>query len=214
MKVLQLGSLENSLSKYSTWGQVAGYFDGDGTVGIDVQLFTLGLYLEFTDNWAEQLGAVEAFLSRSGISVYRPSTITRHGAYTLKILVTHSVVEAAKRMLPYVWKKELELKTTIDYYEGRITGQQVIEVFNEEVNAQKRVGKVRVVSLPHTYPQGRKMAQDFTLQRAVKAKIVEVPEKVRGDIAMEHFGSGTSQEKLAYKYQLSRAVIRRILRES
>ncbi len=209
MQTEELGVM--SEGHYANWGQLAGYFDGDGSVGVDVQLFTLGMYLEFTDNWPGQLDEVETFLQRHGVTTYRPSTRGSGGAYTLKVLTISSVLEVAKRMLPYVCKKRTELKSVVDYYEGRITGQKVIESVNNEVRAGKRVGKMRVVGLPYPYEEGRKLAMDFTRKMAVQANTLRVPSKIQHSIIRDSLTRGVSQEKLARTYGLSRTVVRRIL---
>ena len=196
---------------YSTWLQVGAYFDGDGTVGLDVQLFTLGLYLEFTDNWLPQLEMVNRFLTQSAVNTYSPAAQPKNGAFTLKVLRVPDVVEVTKRILPYIWKKESELRTVVDYYGGRLTGDQAVEVFNQEVRVRKRTGRERLVSVPYTYEEGRRLALELSTRRAAEINIVQVPKQIRQAIIRNYLFPGISQEKLALKYGFSRTVIRRIL---
>jgi hypothetical protein len=196
---------------YSDWSQVAGYFDGDGNVALDVQLFTLGLYLEFSDNWLHQLTMLKNYLDCTGVQSYLPQNKRREGAQSLKILSISSVVSTARSMLPYTWKKHKELETTVDYYEGRITAQEVVDAFNAEVTAGKRIGKVRVTRMPWHYAEGRKMAQDYTRRLAVEANTIRVPAEVQREITREYLNTGLSQQKLAAKYHFSRTKIRSLL---
>jgi hypothetical protein len=49
------------VAEYTSWRQVAGYFDGDGTIAtsdISNQPFKLGLSLAFTDQSTEQIANI------------------------------------------------------------------------------------------------------------------------------------------------------------
>jgi hypothetical protein len=200
-------------SKYDSWRQVAGYFDGDGTVGFDIQMFTLGIYLELSENWRPQLQEVETFLVGEGIRTYIPNKTLAGKAHVLKILRTPSVIGAARNMLPFAFQKELELKTLIDYYNDLMTGNQVIEIFNSEVISGKRVGKIREGRIPYVYSVGRIRAREFTMRLANEANRIILPESTLTSIVRDHRLLGLGTERLAVKYSLSRSVIRRVLRE-
>ena len=212
---LQLDVVEElpARGKYDSWRQVAGYFDGDGTVGFDIQMFTLGMFLELSENWRPRLQEVETFLNREGIRTYIPNKTLAGRAHVLKILRTPSVIGAARSMLPFAFKKELELKTLLDYYSDLITGNHVIEIFNSEVISGKRVGKIREGTIPHVYSVGRRRAYEFTMHLANQANRIILPESTLTAIVRDRKLLGLGAEGLAVKYGLSRSVIRRVLRE-
>ncbi len=211
VNILQTRGTDLDGQKYSNWAQLAGYFDGDGTVGLDVQLFTLGLYLEFTDNWEEQLRVVEEFLSSHDVTTYRPGSRSAGGAWTLKVLTVSSVVKAAKEMLPFVAKKQTELNAIVAYYEDRSTAQDVVEIFNQDVIGRKRVGKIRRVSLPYLYSEGRHLAMEMTRRMASQANSLRISDVTKRAIVEDRLERGMSQNQLAVRYGVSRTVIRRVL---
>jgi hypothetical protein len=49
-------------SIYNGWRQVAGYFDGDGSVTVHIGKLTLDFGLQFTDNYHPQLEQLQYFL--------------------------------------------------------------------------------------------------------------------------------------------------------
>ena len=117
-------------------------------------------------------------------------------------------------MLPFVFKKRLELKTLIDYYNDLITGSQVIEIFNSEVTSGKRVGKIREGRIPYVYSVGRRRVYEFTMKLANQANRIIIPESTLTAIVMDRRLLGLGAQGLAVKYGLSRTVIRRVLREA
>ena len=183
------------------------------TVGFDIQMFTLGMHLELSENWRPQLQEVETFLIGEGIRTYIPTKTLAGRAHVLKILRTPSVIGAARNMLPFAFKKRLELKTLIDYYNDLITGNQVIEIFNSEVTSGKRVGKIREGRIPYVYSVGRRRALELTMQLANQANRIILPESTLAAIVRDRRLLGLGAEGLAVKYGLSRSVIRRVLRE-
>lgn len=193
---------------YSNWSQVGGYFDGDGMVGLKVQMYTIQLYLDFSDNWLPHLDMLKGFISGSGIESYLSGH--SNNVHSLRIMSVEGVLAAAKRMLPHVSKKLLELKMVIDYYENRITAQDVVDCFNKEVESGKRTGKVRKTSIPYDYQSGRQVALNQTLGLANEARRVRVPDEIRHQILSEHL-LGVGQRKLAKQFGLSRTVVRKVL---
>lgn len=132
---------------YSSWQQAAGYFDGDGNVGLEVVRWVLRFKLRFVDTWKPQIESMSSFLASMNLACGSIGEGDKRGdwqaAYRLDIVEIESVLAAAKAMMPYTVKKRAELKVVIDYLEGRMTGDQAIRAFNEGVNSGKRRGKIR-----------------------------------------------------------------------
>ena len=101
---------------YSSWRQVAGYFDGDGNVGIEAVKRVLRLRIRFADTYRPQLDSIGAFLIRRRISVSaigRDNKGVWQAAYRLDVSEAKSVLRAARAMLPYCVKKKQDLLIAI-----------------------------------------------------------------------------------------------------
>ena len=77
-----------------------------------------------------QIASIGYFLSKqalSGSSIGKDGKPgNRQAAYGVDTTEVRSVLKAAKAMLAYTVKKQRELKTVIDYLEGKITGNETI----------------------------------------------------------------------------------------
>ena len=60
-------NLVESGGGYSSWRQVAGYFDGDGNVGLEIVKRVLHFRLRFVDTARPQVDSIKSFLDRNGI---------------------------------------------------------------------------------------------------------------------------------------------------
>ena len=97
---------------YETWQQVAGYFDGDGTISISdttCQPFKLRLSLIFVDQSIDQISNIRRFLIRRGI---RPGNVLRmsSNAYMVAVSRLDAVRTVLKEMLPHLYKKAKEAR--------------------------------------------------------------------------------------------------------
>jgi hypothetical protein len=205
---------------YSSWRQVAGYFDGDGTLGISDtsnQPYKLGLNLIFVDQSKDQIGMIQRFLQRKGVITSNILKTSRGTAYMVAVSRFDSVLFCLKAMRPHLFKKAIEAQTGIDYYEGRIRGDELFKIFGEEVEAGRRERHDRKVAIhvPFTYPEG-----DALMKARRREKIIAVIEKSRakvsrGDydsIRRAHFVEGRSLSELRQMHpQYARETIRRIL---
>ncbi len=199
---------------YSSWRQVAGYFDGDGNVGLEVVRHVIRLRIRFVDTWKPQIDSIWKFLRGRGIStsaVGRDLKDVWQAAYRLDITEINSVLRAAKAMLRFTVKKREDLRIAIAYLEGKMTGNEAIEAFNQEVREGRRRGKIRELSVPYTRDAGIKLAK---LENATKARAAyavnvtpEVQERIRRDRSVLRLSLVT----LGNKYGYSVSVIRRIL---
>jgi hypothetical protein len=209
----------NSVDAYTTWEQVAGYFDGDGNVSISDlsnQPYKLSLSLIFTDASIEQVSMLRSFFIKRGIptsNVLRTTT----AAWMIAISRHDSVLSTLKAMLPHLYKKANEAQSVIDYYEGKITGNDIVEVFRKEVEAGRRERRPRKVPIdvPYTFLEGDKLMKENRKAKLgvalgrYRAKVTpEDYEKIRD----EHFRLGRRLCDLAREYsQYARETIRRVL---
>lgn len=92
-----------------------GYYDGDGSVSIFVRKYTVAFYLDFSDQYREQLQQIVEFMRTQGIRTGPVRKMTNVSAYSLGIADQKSVVEAAERTAPFCFKKRMELVTLLEY---------------------------------------------------------------------------------------------------
>jgi hypothetical protein len=200
---------------YSSWEQVAGYFDGDGNVGLDVVKRVLRFKIRFVDTWKPQIVSIARFLFRQGISCGKVGKGDKRGvwqpAYRLDISEIKSVINVAKAMSRYTVKKQAELQIAIDYLEGRITGTDAITAFNREVESGRRRGRIRFEDLPYTRDEGIRLSQLENARNARAAYAVKVSPSIREQIRLDHTKKGLGHLRLSKKYGYSVSVIRRIL---
>lgn len=144
------------------WCQVAGYFDGDGSIEPKYGLLTIRFGLTWADTYRKQLVHIRRFLRHQGIHTTRvrrsPSTLGRQ-VYHLTIWRRLDVLEACKKMLPHLDKKRIQAATVIRYLEGRLTGTEVVSTFNAECHRGRWSGKLRNLKLPWTRNEGLRLAQ-------------------------------------------------------
>jgi hypothetical protein len=160
---------------------------------------------------------VKDFLNKHGI---RTSNILKRSdgdAYQLAVSEFRSVKKALLRMAPFLCKKEIEARAALEYYEGMITGNQLLTVFKAEVEAGRRERKKRTVLLdvPYTRPEGDKIMKSIKNDRLrdsfgrYRAKLT--PKEFR-EIRVKHFDQGKRICELVKEYpQYARETIRRVL---
>ena len=208
------------MPSYHSWAQLAGYFDGDGTIyfsDTSNRPYKLSISLVFVDQWGEQLEMIRRFLNDHGVKTSRVLRRSDSQASELAVSQFVSVKESLRRMLPFLHKKEGEARAGLDYYEGRITGNQLLSVFNADVEAGRRERKKRTVVLdvPYTHHEGDK------LMRAVrKDRLRDSFGRYRAKLSLEdflairvkHFDQGRRICDLTREYpQYARETIRRAL---
>lgn len=114
---------------YNSWRQVAGYFDGDGTTAtsdLSNQPFKLGLSLAFVDQSYDQIATVRKFLLKHGMQTSNILRASEGSAHLLFVSEFNSVKRMLRCMLPFLCKKAVEARAALDYYQGRITGNEFI----------------------------------------------------------------------------------------
>jgi len=208
------------VAEYETWEQVAGYFDGDGTIAtsdLSNLPYKLSLSLWFVDQSRDQIGMVRDFLRKNGI---RTSNILKHYKQSANVVAVseyRSVVLMLRKMIPFLYKKANEARAALDYYEGRITGNELMIVLQQEVEAGRRERRPRKVAIdvPYTRQQG------LALMKANRSAIFRdsfgrfrskvTPEDFER-IRYQHFVEGKRLADLSREYrQYARETIRRVL---
>ena len=193
---------------------MAGYFDGDGNVGVEVVKYVLKFKLRFSDTWKAQIRTIKSFLNREGIptsTLWHETSEGHLDAYRIEVSAIAGVLTAAKAMLPFSVKKAEDLRILIDYLEGRLNGNQAIERFNEEVRTGRRSGFIRGLTLPYTKEQGLRIKQLENAGKARTAHAVNVSPEIQEQIKKDYSQGNLGHVRLSRKYSYSVSVIRRIL---
>ncbi len=205
---------------YRSWEQVAGYFDGDGTISLSDttnQPYKLSLSLIFVDQSFDQIRNIREFLIRNGVNTGNVLKMSMGNAYMVAVSQFDSVKETLRQMLPNLCKKANEVKAALDYYEGKITGNELARVFREEVEAGRRERRRRKIPIdvPYKRPEGDRLMKQLRNDRLrdlfgrYRAKVTpEDYERMRE----EHFNQGKRLCDLVKEYpQYARETIRRVL---
>jgi LAGLIDADG DNA endonuclease family protein len=206
--------------QYRYWLQVAGYFDGDGTIyfsDTSNQPYKLSISLVFVDQSLDQMKSVKDFLNRHRVKTSNILKRSDGAAYELAISQFNCVKRALRHMIPYLSKKEIEARAALDYYEGRITGNQLWAVFKAEVDAGRRERHPRKVPIdvPYTHPVGDRIMKGLRKDRlrdAIGRYRAKLTVKDFQSIRTEHFDQGKRICDLVREYpQYARETIRRVL---
>ena len=134
---------QDKLESPSSWEWVAGFFDGEGSILLEVRKYSIGMEVTFSQKYSPLLDSVQEFLRNEGI---KSSTIYRRGtASSLSIHSTEDVKSVLEGMLPHLRLKENQAKAALDYLEDRINGKELVRIFNQEVEAGRRSGNLRAI---------------------------------------------------------------------
>jgi hypothetical protein len=206
--------------EYQSWEQISGYFDGDGTISLSDmtnQPYKLSLSLIFVDQSFDQITNVRDFLIRNGVRPGNVLKMSMGNAYMVAVSQFDSVRETLRQMLPHLCKKANEAKAALDYYDGRITGNELSRVFQEEVEAGRRERHNRKVPIdvPYTHPMGARLMKQIrndVLRDAFGRFRAKVTPEDYQQMREEHFDHGKRLRDLVKEYpQYARETIRRVL---
>lgn len=196
---------------YDNWPAIAGYFDGDGGLDVDVRKFTLHFVINFTDNWPPQLMQIKQFLESRGISV---GTVRRTGigGHKVEVASIESLRRCASAMLDgrSLFKKRKELKFMLDYFDGKITGDDVIGLLNEEVRNGVRVGKLRISKVPFTYTDGKRVYKKGHKWNSLG--LLALSKERKEAVRKAYVEAGLTIYQLASRYEVSPSTIFRAIR--
>jgi hypothetical protein len=205
--------------EYDSWSQVAGYFDGDGTISISDMTnmpYKLSLSLVFVDQSFDQIKTIREFLWRHGIPTSNILRTSKNSAYMVAVSQFDAVKEALGQMLPYLCKKEIEARAALDYYENRITGNQLALVFRQEVEAGRRERHARRIEIDVPFIRN---VGDATMKELRKDKLRDAFGRYRAKVTAEDFQSirqkydrGETMKELMVEFpNYCRTTIQRIL---
>jgi hypothetical protein len=129
--------------QYDSWEQIAGYFDGDGTISFSDttnQPYKLSLSLIFVDQSIDQISNVREFLNDHNVSTGNVLKMSMGNAYMIAVSQFAAVKEGLQQLLPHLCKKSNEVQAALDYYEGKTTGNELMAVFQNEVELDAERG--------------------------------------------------------------------------
>jgi hypothetical protein len=184
------GASYPKVAAYADWRQVSGYFDGDGCADFDPGKWVLHPKLLFCDNFRPHLEMLVQFLATRNIRTHALSPTK--GAWKFGVAEAESVRLMASMMWPYCSKKREEVKAVLDYLDNKITGSQLIEVFNQSVRIGNRTGIIRVADMPYTREQGQALRKEKRTEHALRMITVNtIDHRRNSDFAFQsnHFGS-------------------------
>jgi hypothetical protein len=153
-------------STYKTWGELAGYFDGDGTIELNVHLFTIETRLAFDENWRPHLEGIRNFLFERSIICGAVRKKESFNTWHLVIAHSDSVIRMAEELVKYTVKKRGELQAALHYLKSETTAEEFVREFNEFVRMGERTGKIRPQAPPYTRSIGKELALRVHLGRA------------------------------------------------
>jgi hypothetical protein len=192
------------------WPQLAGYFDGDGSITIRKtsrgRPFTLDPALEFGDQSKRQIGMVREFLRSRGIKVGRMSLRGAH--WRIEVGTMEGATQTLREMLPFLYKKRNEAKATLDYLSDNMTANELQEILRAAVRRGDRERVGPFVDILWARSEGAKKAWEYSalfLGRKPSLGLEDEREINRQDKA------GESQRAIAKSIGLARGVVRRTI---
>jgi hypothetical protein len=178
-------SLRGETRGYTTWEQVAGYFDGDGSPKIHVGEFTLHVTVSWSDQDRELLEHIKRYLSRRGANCRTGEFHRGLGTYyELTVTEGGNALLVLKAMLPFLDKKWSQVNAAVSYLEDRITGDDFIKVLNEAVLAKRRSSSVIVAQMPYRKLQGRVMRKPRPGCRILRREEVMEAKQLRESLGL------------------------------
>jgi hypothetical protein len=196
-------------SGYVNWGQVAGNFDGDGSVIPVIEYYSLLFHLTWSDAYLPQVEQLKTFLEHEG---FRPTKVVSGSTvYFLPLNRQSDVLTAAKMMIPLVYKKRYDLETVVEYLENRITGSEAIERLNESVRAGRRSARIRYVHMPFLRNEGAYSGRVLGARRAARTRTALGDEEKQEIIKQKE--TGISVKELVGRYGVSKDTIYKALKK-
>jgi hypothetical protein len=126
----------------------------------------------------------------------------------LQVSFQDSILKLSKSLPRYSFKKRKELAAVIAYLENRITGDQVIQAFNNAVTEGTRAGIVRRASLPFLRREGLHLARvEGGKKSGVKQRILTPAQGA--EIKQKGLELRKSLRELAREYHVSTNAILR-----
>ena len=201
---------EETVPPYDSWAQVAGYFDGDGSISIRRtsrgKPYTLLPALEFCDQSRRQIAMLKSFLQSRGIGT---GALAKHGgAWRIEIGTTEGVTRALLEMLPFLCKKRAEARATLDYLSDKISANDLQRILRAAVRRGDGERVAPFVDIPWTRSEGAKKAMEFSWRFAGRKPSLS-PESQQDVI--QRYESGESQRSIARSKCVSKSTVQRTL---
>ncbi len=118
------------------WEYISGFFDGEGGISIDSPKGSRVLVLSVTmaQKNKEVLEIIRTFLAVQGISSHLRRLVT--GVYSLKIWRIKDIISFLSNLTLTVKARQAE--TALSYYQGNMTGNELLSIFKDEYLAGRR----------------------------------------------------------------------------
>ena len=160
--------LTNKRSFGIDWSYISGFFDGEGAIGVSAyhgsRLLTLSVTI--CQKSLEVLRAIKSVLAVSGI--YSAIYSFANGMFSLEVSRIYDLTRFLRSVKSVV--KRRQVLRALDYLEGRITGNALLQVLEEEhVYHRRKTSPLRI--LGPNFPMTRFQALESSALESAKARI-------------------------------------------
>lgn len=193
---------------YGSWAQVAGYFDGDGSISIRRtsrgRPFTLLPALEFGDQSKRQIAMLKDFLQSRGIGT---GALVKHGgAWRIEVGTTEGVRRTLLEMLPSLYKKRTEASATLEYLSDKISANDLQRILRAAVRRGDRERVGPFVNIPWTKSEGTKKAMESSWRFAGRKPSLSLESQQE---VIRRYEAGESQRTIAQSKGTSQSTVQR-----
>lgn len=197
---------------YSSWKQLAGYFDGDGSLLVRIRIFTINIMANWSDCYKPQIDNVDHFLQSEVMTTPNIflSNRPKSKVWNLRLTERGGLLRALNPMLPWLFKKRSQVQAGIDYLEDRVTGDQLIARFNEAINLGMRSSNKIAGKQPWNKRQGTRLAHALAGRERSDLKHLLTRSKLK-EAALGYMELGISVEMLAERYNVNVSELARAL---
>jgi hypothetical protein len=136
------------------------------------------------------------------------------GGFKVEVAAIESLMRSAEAMLETrcLFKKRGELEMMLNYFNDKVTGNQVIEFLNEEVRNKIRVGKLRLSSdVPCTHSEGLRIYKKG-YRRIGPSTLQALTENEKEEVRKSYVNDGSTINQLAPVYGVSPSTIFKAVR--
>jgi len=206
-----LETFKTERESYKTWAELAGYFDGDGTVEFSVDSFTIHIRLAFDENWEKHLQGIASFLRRKGVSAGKVRKKESFNTWHLVVSNIEGVRRMARALIPHAVKKGRELQAVLSYFRDEITGDQFVNVMNAEVSSGQRTGKLRPNGPRFTHSEGVKASRRMGEAKRRSRRLTPIPQTVVNRILKDWREGNFALAILSRRYGYSPRIVKRVI---
>ena len=194
------------------WDYISGFFDGEGSITVDARpdLGVLIVYVTISQKYRPLLSAIAEFLDRNGIICQ----LCRNGraVHEIRIRRIENVCKLLGRLTLNL--KRNQALATIAYYDGRITGNQLLQIFDTEHKmGRRRSSPLKLgMSYPLTHKEALLEAQKIRVSATRAANLIYTRQVLisRAKLLPEAFATADVARILSCSLQTARYIIRRM----